>query len=145
MTDEHGKSDRFVVPRNSPNNVPERMAEAGEGRERTKGNTPERNVLRTQSRGGALSALERVRQAAKRDRQQRFTALLHHVYDVEQLRAAYFAMKRDAAAGIDGETWQHYGIALEANLQDLSQRLTREAYRAKPVRRAYIPKADGRQ
>jgi RNA-directed DNA polymerase len=145
MMDEHGKSDRFVVPRNSPNNVPERRAEAGEGRERTKGNTPERNVLRTQSRGGALSALERVRQAAKRDRKQRFTALLLHVYDVEQLRAAYFAMKRDAAAGIDGETWQHYGAALEANLQDLSQRLKREAYRAKPVRRAYIPKADGRQ
>ena len=145
MMNEHGKSDRFVVPRNSPNNIPERRAEAGEGRERTKGNTPERNVLRTQGRGGAPSALERVRQAAKRDRKQRFTALLHHVYDVEHLRAAYFAVKRDAAAGVDGETWQHYGAALEANLQDLSQRLKRGAYRAKPVRRAYIPKTDGRQ
>ena len=94
---------------NSPNNAPERAAEVGEGRERTKGNTPERNALRTQSRPGAPSALERVRQAAKQDRKQRFTALLHHVYDVERLRAAYFAVKRDAAAGIDGETWQHYG------------------------------------
>ena len=107
--DEHGKSDRSVVPANSPNNASEQAAEVGEGRERTKGNTPERNAPRTQSRAGAPSALERVRQAAKQDRKQRFTALLHHVYDVERLRAAYFAVKRDAAAGIDGETWQHYG------------------------------------
>ena len=144
MMDEHGKSDRFVVPQNSPNNVPERTTEAGEGRERTKGNTPERNVHRTQSRVSAPSALERVRQAAKQDRKQRFTALLHHVYDVERLRAAYLTVKREAAAGIDGETWQHYGAALETNLQDLSQRLKQGAYRAKPVRRAYILKTDGR-
>src|SRR5438132_1384195 len=145
MMDEHGKSDRSVVPGNSPNNASEQATEAREGRERTKGNTPERNVLRTQSRAGASTALERVRQAAKRDRKQRFTALLHHVYAIEQLRAAYFAVKRAAAAGIDGETWQHYGAGLDANLQDLSQRLQRGAYRAQPVRRAYIPKADGRQ
>jgi len=145
MMDEHGKSDRSVVPANSPNNASEQATEAGEGRERTKGNPLERNASRTQSRPHAPSALERVRQAAKEDRKQRFTALLHHVYDVEQLRAAYFAVKRDAAAGIDGETWQHYGRALEANLQDLADRLKRGAYRAKPVRRAYIPKADGRQ
>jgi RNA-directed DNA polymerase len=144
MMDEHGKSDRSVVPENSPNNASEQATEVGEGRERTKGNTPERNASRTQSRPHAPSALERVRQAAKKDRKQRFTALLHHVYDIERLRAAYFAMKRGAAAGIDGETWQHYGTALEANLQDLSDRLKRGAYRAKPVRRAYIPKADGR-
>ena len=145
MMDEHGKSDRSVVPPKRSNNAPERAAEVVEGRERTKGNAPERNAPRTQSRVGVPSALERVRQAAKQDRKQRFTALLHHVYDVERLRAAYFATKRDAAAGIDGETWQHYGTALEANLQDLSDRLKRGAYRAKPVRRAYIPKADGRQ
>jgi RNA-directed DNA polymerase len=145
MMDEHGKSDRFVVPKNSPNNVPERTAEAKEGRGRTKGNTPERNASRAQGRLDAPSALERVRQAAKRDKKQRFTALLHHVYAIEQLRAAYFAVKRDAAAGIDGETWQQYGDNLEANLHDLAERLQRGAYRAKPVRRAYIPKADGRQ
>jgi group II intron reverse transcriptase/maturase len=145
MMDEHGKSDRFVVPANSPNTVPERTAEAGEGRERTKGNAPERNASRTQSRPGAPSALERVRQAAKHDRKQRFTALLHHVYDVERLRAAYLAVQRHAATGVDGETWQHYGTDLETNLRDLSERLKRGAYRAKPVRRAYIPKADGRQ
>jgi RNA-directed DNA polymerase len=145
MMDEHGKSDRFVVPANPPNGAAEPASEVREGRERTKGNPPERNAVRTQSRATAPSALERIRQAAKRDRKQRFTALLHHVYRVEQLRAAYFATKRDAAAGIDGETWQHYGTALEANLQDLSDRLKRGAYRAKPVRRAYIPKTDGRQ
>jgi len=75
----------------------------------------------------------------------RFTALLHHIYDVHRLRAAYFALKRDAAAGVDGETWRSYGERLEENLQDLADRLKRGAYRAKPVRRVYIPKADGRQ
>jgi RNA-directed DNA polymerase len=75
----------------------------------------------------------------------RFTALLHHVYDRNRLRTAYLALKRDAAAGVDGETWRSYGEDLEGNLVDLSERLRRGAYRAKPVRRAYIPKADGRR
>ena len=75
----------------------------------------------------------------------RFTALFHHVYDLEALRRAYLGLKRDASAGVDGETWRHYGESLEENLQDLSERLKRGAYRAKPVRRVYIPKADGRQ
>ena len=144
MMDERGQSDRPVVPGKPPNKAEEPAAEAAEGRERAKGNSPERNALRTPSRVGAPSALERVRQAAERDRKQRFTALLHHVYDIERLRTAYHALKRDAAAGIDGETWGHYGESLEANLQDLAGRLKRGAYRAKPVRRAFIPKADGR-
>src|SRR6059036_852996 len=144
MMDERGQSDRSVVPGKPPNKAEEPAAEAAEGRERAKGNSPERNALRTPSRVGAPSALERVRQAAERDRKQRFTALLHHVYDIERLRTAYHALKRDAAAGIDGETWGHYGESLEANLQDLAGRLKRGAYRAKPVRRAFIPKADGR-
>jgi group II intron reverse transcriptase/maturase len=93
----------------------------------------------------APSALERVREAARRDGTQRFTALLHHVYDPARLRAAYFALKRDAAAGVDGETWQHYGEDLERNLRGLFERLKRGGYRARPVRRAYIQKADGRQ
>ncbi|MGH9461622.1 MAG: group II intron reverse transcriptase/maturase [Vicinamibacteria bacterium] len=143
MTNGRGKSDRPIVPRKPPNKA--MATEAVEGRGLAKGNSPERNALRTQSRPGAPSALERVRQAARRDRKQRFTALLHHVYAVERLRAAYYAVKRDAAAGVDGETWQHYGETLEENLRDLSERLKRGAYRAKPVRRAYIPKADGRQ
>jgi RNA-directed DNA polymerase len=116
-----------------------------EGRGLAKGNPNQQNAPRTLSRDGALSALERVREAAERDKKVRFTALLHHIYNVEQLRAAYYALKRDAAAGIDGETWEHYGQALEENLADLSGRLKRRAYRAKPVKRTYIPKADGRQ
>ena len=111
-----------------------------EGRGLAKGNSPERNALWTQGQGGAPSALERVRQAARKDRKQRFTALLHHIYDVERLRTAYLAIKKDAAAGIDGQTWEQYGEKLEENLQDLSARLKRGAYRAKPVRRVYIPK-----
>jgi group II intron reverse transcriptase/maturase len=140
-----GKSDGSIVPEKPPNKAGTPAAEAVEGRGPAKGNPPGRNALRTQSRAGAPSALERVRRAAERDRRQRFTALLHHVYDVERLRAAYLGLKRGAAAGVDGETWQHYGENLEAKLQDLSGRLKRGAYRAKPVRRAYIPKADGRQ
>ena len=91
------------------------------------------------------SAMERIRQAACRDKQLRFTTLWHHVYDIEHLRGAYFSLKRTAAPGVDGETWRHYGEQLEDNLKALSDRLKRGAYRAKPVKRAYIPKPDGRQ
>jgi RNA-directed DNA polymerase len=144
MMDERGKSDSPVVPGKPPNKAEEPAAEAAEGRGLAKGNSRGRDTLRTPGRAGAFSALERVRHAAVRDRKQRFTALLHHVYDVEQLRTADHALKRGAAAGIDGETWGHYGEGLEEHLQDLAGRLQRGAYRAKPVRRAYIPKADGR-
>jgi len=116
-----------------------------EGRGLTEGNTLEQNAPRTQSRQGAQNALERVRQAAQRDKKLRFTALLHHIYDIDRLRSAYRELKRDAAAGVDGETWRHYGESLESNLLDLSERLKRGAYRAKPVRRVLIPKPDGRQ
>jgi group II intron reverse transcriptase/maturase len=140
-----GKSDTAVVPKKRPNNAGEPAAEAVEGRVVAKGKTLERNTLRTQSRVGVPSTLERIRKVARQQKQLRFTALLHHVYDVERLRQAYYALKREAAAGIDGETWQHYGEQLGDHLQTLSQRLQRGAYRAKPVRRAYIEKADGRQ
>ena len=121
--------------------VQRQSQEAVEERGLAKGKTPERNMSRTQSRSGMSSALERIRQAARRDKRQRFTALLHHVYDVEGLRAAYFGLKREAAAGIDGKTWRQYGEELERNLLDLSERLKRGAYRAQPVRRSYITKA----
>jgi len=139
------KSDRPIVPVKSPNKAGQPAAEAVEGRGLAKGNPPQQNAPRTQSRPGASSALERVRLAAAKDRQKRFTALLHHIYDPQRLHAAYFALAREAAAGVDGETWQHYGERLEDNLRELSERLRRGAYRAKPVRRVYIPKADGRQ
>lgn len=145
MMDGRGKSDRPIQPEKPSNKAPERAAETAEERGLAEGNSPERNALRTQSRESALSALERVRQAARRDRKQRFTALLHHVYDIDRLRTAYHGLTRNAAAGVDGETWRAYGDNLEANLRDLAGRLRRGAYRAKPVRRAFIPKADGRQ
>ena len=142
---DRGKSDGLVVPVNLPNNAGRPAAEVGEGRGLAKGNPPEGNALRTQSRDSAHSTLERIHEAARRDRKQRFTALLHHVYDIGRLRSAYFALKRNAAAGVDGERWRGYGKDLEGNLEDLADRIKRGAYRAKPVRRAYIPKADGRQ
>ena len=141
MMNGSGKSDSSKVPAKSPNTAEEPAAEAMEGRGLAKGNWPQRNALRTQSRDGAPSSLERVREAAKKDKKQRFTALLHHIYDVDRLRTAYLEVKRGAAAGVDGQTWEQYGEALEENLHDLSQRLKRGAYRARPVRRVYIPKA----
>jgi group II intron reverse transcriptase/maturase len=116
-----------------------------EGRGWAKGNAGSQNTPRTQDRAGVSSAWGRIRQAAKTDKGRRFTTLLHHVYSIETLREAYFGLKRDAAPGVDGETWQTYGEQLEANLKDLSERLQRGAYRAKPVRRVFIPKPDGRQ
>jgi len=145
MMNGQGKSDRPEVPEKSPNNAGQPAAEGMEGRGLAKGNLPQQNASRTPSRSDAPSALERVRQAAKGDKKLRFTALLHHIYNLETLRLAYFSLKREAAPGVDGETWRHYGETLEDNLQDLSERLKRGAYRAKPVRRVYIPKADGRQ
>lgn len=120
-------------------------AEGMEGREWAEGNAGLQNTLRAQDREGVNSARDRIRQVAKTDKGKRFTTLLHHVYDIEALREAYFSLKRDAAPGVDGETWQSYGEQLEENLKDLSERLRRGAYRAKPVRRVFIPKPDGRQ
>jgi len=145
MMNGRGKSDRPVLPEKSPNNAGQPVAEGMEARGRAKGNLLQQNASRTPCRTDAPSALERVRQAARRDRKLRFTALLHHIYNLETLRMAYLGIKREAAPGVDGETWRHYGERLETNLQDLSDRLGRGAYRAKPVRRVYIPKADGRQ
>jgi RNA-directed DNA polymerase len=158
MMNERGKSDRPVVPVKSSNKAEQSAAEGMEGRGLTKGNPLEQNASRTQSRSkgvssdrssslGSLdapSALERIRQAASKDKEMRFTALCHHIYAPEALRAAYLCLKREAAPGVDGETWRHYGEDLEINLQDLSHRLKQGAYRAMPVRRVYIPKADGR-
>src|SRR5215467_4746435 len=145
MTNGPGKSDRPTVPEKFPNNAGQPAAEGMEGRGLVKGNLPQQNASRTPSRGDAPSALERVRQAAEKDKKLRFTALLHHIYNLETLRMAYFSLKKEAAPGVDGETWRHYGEKLEINLQDLSERLKRGAYRARPVRSVFIPKADGRQ
>ena len=140
-----GKSDRPVVPAKSPNKAGQPVAEGMEGRGLAKGNLRGQNTLRTQSRESVCSALERVREAAKKDRTKRFTALLHHVYSLDTLRTAYFSLKKEAAPGVDGQTWGQYGQALEEHLQDLAERLKRGAYRAKPVRRVYIAKDGGGQ
>ena len=145
MTNEHGKSDRPILPEKSPNKARTPAAEGMEGRGLAKGNPSQQNAFRTQSRVDALSALARIRQTASEKKDAKFTALMHHVYRIDTLRTAYLQLKKQAAPGVDGETWQHYGEALEENLQNLSHRLKRGAYRAKPVRRVYIPKADGRQ
>ncbi len=139
------KSDSSVVPTNWPNKPAQAGAEVKEGRGLAKGNLLEQNMLRTQGRSSMQSALERVRQAAKGDRSKRFTALLHHVYSRDTLREAYFNLKKDAAPGVDGQTWRWYEPDLEEHLQDLSDRLKRGAYRASPVRRVYITKDSGGQ
>ncbi|MCA1706759.1 MAG: hypothetical protein LC808_27260 [Actinobacteria bacterium] len=143
MMHDHGKSDSPVVPAKLPNNAGKPVAEAVEERGLAKGNTASKTRPGHSAGTGAPSALDRVRRVAQQDREAQFTALLHHV-DVDRLRAAYRTLRPGAAAGVDGVTWQSYGQQLEANLHDLHARLHRGAYRAKPSRRAYIPKADGR-
>ena len=139
-----------MKPPNKEGNEPQ-PAEAVEGRVLANGNAarpmqgPGTAPGRDISLATLSQAVERIRQAAERDRKMRFTTLWHHVYSVERLREAYFGLKRTAAPGLDGETWRQYGERLEAQLADLSGRLKRGAYRAMPVQRVYIPKADGRK
>jgi RNA-directed DNA polymerase len=127
----------------SPNNAVPAAAEVVEGRRPAKGNTTSPTRPGRSAGQGVPSGLDRVREVARRDKQARFTALLHHV-DVARLWAAYQAIRPKAAAGVDGVTWAGYGRDLEANLRDLHARVHSGAYRASPSRRAYIPKADGR-
>lgn len=143
-TNVSGKSDSCIVPEKQPNKGRRLSAEAVEGRRLTKGNTEHTATLRTQSRTGVSIGLLGVREAARRDKKQKFTALLHHV-TVDLLRGSYYALRRKAAPGVDGMTWQEYGRDLEARLRDLHDRVHRGTYRAKPSRRTYIPKADGRR
>jgi RNA-directed DNA polymerase len=143
----HGKSDCCVVPRKLPNKAAGGItvaAEAVEGRRQAKGNVFAARMSRRSRRAYDMgTALEGIRQTAIGRRDAKFSGLLHHIYAPERLRAAYQALKRDAAAGVDGQTWQSYGQALEANLLALSDRLARGGYRPAPVRRVYIDKADG--
>lgn len=142
-----GKSDRLIRPKTPSNKVsgaPE-SAEKGEGRSLAEGNPDWQDRDRTQDREALQNALVRIRQATERDRTTRLTTLWHHVYDPRRLREAYFSLSRNAAPGVDGKTWQEYGRDLEANLADLSGRLKRGAYRAKPVERTWVPKQDGRK
>ncbi|MGH9907009.1 MAG: reverse transcriptase domain-containing protein [Pyrinomonadaceae bacterium] len=146
------KSDRPVVATKPANkvgsttkDVDASMAEQVERRGLAKGKPPRQNTNRALDRSVVQSALSRIRQAAVNDKKVKFTSLMHHIYNLSTLREAYYGLKRDAAPGVDGETWRQYGENLESNLTDLSERLRRGAYRAKPVRRVFITKEDGRQ
>ena len=141
--DDREKSDRLVVPANPSNKPGDPGAEAGEGRGLPEGNTAGETRSGRSAGLGVCSDLDRVRLVARRDRDVRFTALLHHV-TVDRLREAFRAIRSDAAAGVDGVTWRDYGQDLEGNLEDLHARVWRGAYRARPTRRVFIPKSDGR-
>ena len=138
----HGQSDGPVVPANLPNKAA--AAEAGEERGPAMGNTAGETRPGRSAGSGVSSELDRVRQVAQRDKDARFTALLHHV-SLERLVMAYWDLSPKAAPGVDGVTWDAYGQDLVANLRDLHERVRQGRYRASPSRRAYIPKADGRQ
>ena len=142
-----GNSDKPIVPKKGANKGSGRphLAERLEGRGLAKGNPGEQTRFWTQGQTDLQHALDRIREAAKENKGQRFTTLWHHVYNVNRLREAYYALKREAAPGVDGETWKSYGQSLEENLNVLSERLERGTYHARPVKRIYIPKADGRQ
>ena len=142
--DDRGKSDGPVVPAKLPNNAQGGAAEVVEGRGSAEGNAARETRAGLRAGVGVSSDLDRVRRMARKGKDARFTALLHHV-DVDRLRAAYLALRPKAAAGVDGVTWADYGLGLEANLRDLHARVHRGGYRAKPSRRVFIAKPDGRQ
>jgi len=139
-----GESDGRVVPAKCPNKGGKPSAEGAEGRRSIKENTEQTTASQTQSWGNALSGLHRVREAARRDKRLQFTALLHHV-TVPLLLDSFYALKRDAAPGVDGVTWKDYEADLDKRLEDLHRRVHRGTYHAQPSKRAYVPKADGRQ
>ena len=142
--DDRGKSDRPVVPAKLPNKpAVVAGAEVVEGRGLPEGSTASETRPGRGAGLGVSSDLGRVRQVARKDREVRFTALLHHV-TVDRLREAYRAISPNAAPGVDGVTWRDYGRDLEGNLEDLHARVHRGAFRAMPTRRVFIPKPDGR-
>jgi len=140
----HEKSGLAIVAENRAKVDGRPSAEGGERRAGAKGNTSQTDTRRTPSRASVLPGLERVRTAARLNKEERFTALLHHV-DTALLRQAYLWLKREAARGVDGVRWAEYGQGLEEKLEDLHGRVHRGSYRALPSRRRYIPKPDGRQ
>src|ERR1700726_632637 len=140
----HGpeESDSVIVAVKPTNKAEQSVAEPVEPRTETKGNADQQSTRRAQDRASVSQALERVRQAARREKKERFTSLLHHV-DPAMLRTAFYAMKRDAAPGVDGMTWETYQEDLDRRIEDLHVRVKGGAYRASPARRSYIPKEDG--
>jgi RNA-directed DNA polymerase len=144
MTQGGRRSDPGIVAVKPANNAERSAAEPVEPRTGTKGNADQQSTRQAQDWESVSQALARIRQAAKLRKKERFTSLLHHV-SVDLLRLSFFALKKDAAPGVDGLAWRDYETSLEGNLEDLHDRVHRGAYRALPSRRQYIPKADGRQ
>lgn len=142
MTDEPEKSDSAVVAAKLANKAERSAAEPAEPRAETEGNADQQSMRRAQDRGSVSHALDRVRQAAKERKKEKFTALLHHV-DIAMLETAFHALKRSAAPGVDGMTWRTYEQDLDRRIEDLHARVHGGAYRALPSRRSYIPKDDG--
>ena len=138
------ESDNGIVPQKSSNQAQLCLREGVEGRPLTKGNTCQSPAARTQSRGPASRGLGRVRQAAKRDKHLQFTALFHHLTP-QLLCESFYALERQAASGVDGVTWDSYKANLGENLRALHARLHQGRYRTQPLRRVFIPKADGTQ
>ena len=136
------KSDEVVVPQKRPNKEGLPSAEAVEGRTSPKGNGGQAAAVRTQRRVAASNGLAAVRQAARQSKGVRFSALLHHI-TIDLLKQSYFALKRNAAPGIDGVTWRAYGENLDDKLKDLHDRMHKGSYRTRPAKRTYVPKADG--
>src|SRR5665213_50952 len=139
-----GKSDCAIVAVKPTNKAGRPAAEPVERRAQAKGNADQQSTRRAQDRESVSKALDRIRQAARQRKKEKFTSLFHHI-NMELLRTAFFALKRNAAPGVDGLTWQDYEADLEHKLNDLHARVHRGAYRASPSRRQYIPKPDGRQ
>jgi RNA-directed DNA polymerase len=144
MTHGGGKSDSVIVAGKPTNKAGLPAAESVERRAEAKGNASQQSTRRAQDRESVSQALERIRQVARQRKKERFTSLLHHV-SIELLRLAFFALERDAAAGVDGLTWRDYEADLERKIEALHARVHRGSYRALPSRRQYIPKADGQQ
>jgi RNA-directed DNA polymerase len=144
MMHERGKSDSVIGAVKPANKAERSAAELVEQRAGTEGNADQQSTRRAQGRESVSQALGRIRQAAKQRKKEVFTSLLHHI-SIDLLRLSFFAIKKEAASGVDGLTWQDYGADLERKLADLHDRVHRGAYRALPSRRQYIPKPDGRQ
>src|SRR5271157_5928143 len=142
MMHEPEKSDSVVVAVKSANKTEQSAAEPVEPRTGTKGNANQQSTRRAQDRESVSQALERVRLAVRRGKKEKFTSLLHHV-DPEMLRTSFYALKRDAAPGVDGMTWDTYEQGLDRRVETLHARVQSGAYRALPSRRSYIPKEDG--
>ena len=138
------KSDSAIVATKPTNKAGRPAAEPVERRAETKGNAGQQSTRRAQDRESVSQALDRIRHAARHRLKERFTALFHHL-GPEMLRTAFFALKREAAPGVDGLTWRVYASDLDHRIEDLHARVHRGAYRALPSRRRYIPKADGSQ